>query len=64
MTYFKGCKSIELLACKKTAWVQAVLFSRAKNNLKLADSIVRQHGGSLNITNFPAKGGGMVTIEF
>ena len=31
--------------------------------LFIADSIVRQHGGSLNIAN-SAKGGGMVTIEF
>lgn len=29
-----------------------------------ADSIGRQHGDSLSIANFPAKGGGMVTIEF
>lgn len=31
--------------------------------LFIADSIVRQHGGSLSIAN-SAKGGGMVTIEF
>jgi signal transduction histidine kinase len=32
--------------------------------LFIADSIVRQHGGSIDIANFHAKGGGMVTIEF
>ena len=32
--------------------------------LFIADSIVRQHGGSLSIANFSATGGGMVTIEF
>ncbi len=32
--------------------------------LFIADTIVRQHGGSLRIANSSAKGGGMVTIEF
>ena len=31
--------------------------------LFIADSIARQHGGSLSIANSPSKGGGMVTIE-
>jgi len=32
--------------------------------LFIDDSIVREYGGSLSIANFPAKGGGMETIEF